>query len=91
MPLENSRFWLRIMPSIGLLLNIPTVMLRSRHANLQNVDFVLCMLVTDRKGVLGSGNLDKMAEGIRNGPENDLILNIIDVPTHQAMRLFIRR
>lgn len=71
MPLENSRFWLRIMPNIGLLLNIPTVILRSRNITLQCAGFVPCMLVTDRKGVLGSGNLDKMAEGIRNGPESN--------------------
>lgn len=88
MPLENSGFWLRIMPNIGLLLNVPTVMLRSRHINLQSAGFVLCKLETDRKGIVGSGDLDKMAEGIRNGCESDWILNIMEVPSRQATRLF---
>lgn len=76
------------MPSKGLLLKLPTVKPISRHIDLQSVDFVLCMLVTDRNGILGRVNLDEMAEGIRNGRESDWNLDITDIPSRQATRLF---
>lgn len=88
MPLENSRFWLRIMPRKGLLLKFSTFMLVSRHTDLQGVDFKLCVVVTDRNSILGRVNLDERAEGIRNGRESDWILDISDVPSRQATRLF---
>lgn len=75
------------MPSNGLLLKLPTFKPISRHIDLQSVEFVLCMLVTDRNGILRRVNLDEMAEGIRNGCESDWILNIINVPSRQATRL----
>lgn len=76
------------MPSKGLLLKFSTVMLVSRHIDLQGVDFILCMLVTDRNSILGRVNLDEMAEGIRNCRESDWILDISDVPNCQTTRLF---
>lgn len=88
MPLENSRFWLRIMPSKGLLLKLPKVMLVSRHIDLQSVGFVLCMRVTDRNDILGRVNLDEMAEDIRIGHASDWILDITDAQSRQATILF---
>lgn len=76
------------MPSKGLLLKVPTVKLISRHIDLQSVDCVLCMLVTDRNGILGRVNLDEMAEGFRNGRESDWNLDIANILSRQATRLF---
>lgn len=52
------------------------------------MDFVLCMLVTDRNGILGRGNLDEMVGGIRNDRESEWSLDITDTPSRQATRLF---
>lgn len=76
------------MLSKGLLLKLPTVKLICRHIDLQSMDFVLCMLVTDRNGILGRVNLDEMAEGIRNDRESDWNFDITDTPSRQATRLF---
>lgn len=73
------------MPSKGLLLKVPTVKLISRHIDLQSVDFVL---VTDRNGILGRVNLDEMAEGFRNGRDSDWNLDIANILSRQATRLF---
>lgn len=73
------------MPSKGLLLKVPTVKLIFRHIDLQSVDFVL---VTDRNGILGRVNLDEMAEGFRNGRDSDWNLDIANILSRQATRLF---